>query len=325
MKRSATGARVRWAAVGAAIAVSLGAGLGSGVLSTSAASNPNESTFVSVAPIRILDTRPADNVGLVGKFVSNVERDLQVTGAIDTADGTFENVPAGATGVVLNVTAVRPSAGGFISVNPAGTTGFSASSLNFLAGEVRPNAVTVPLSLDGKISIVYVANGGPADDVDVLVDLVGYTTRVGLLDTQRRLNTLEATSPARSVHEGFNTSRAVSASAQVLATVEIPYDQVGNVTLNASVTLENRDMAVAADAWCTITDTTTVGTQALGRQTIDPEEYATMSLTRGFEVSGSGTFTANLVCRAFSGAYFMSDPNITAVYVPVDPETLAGG
>lgn len=326
-------ARTRWAAIGAAIAVSLGAGFGSGVLTTSAASTLDESTFVSVQPVRILDTRPAEDIGLSGKFVSNFDRELQVTGTIDTADGSAAPVPAGATGVVLNVTAVRPAAGGYISVNPGGTTDFSTSNLNFLAGEIVPNAVTVPLSSDGKISIVYVASSGTGADVDVLVDLVGYTTRAGLLDINRRLNILEATSPLLAAHGGANTVELVATTDEVLATVEIPYQQVGTVLVNASVSGLNMN-ATDRQGRCSISLDESIDLEALTSQTVEPVSNSSISMTRGFDVSGSNTsefddpsltFTANLVCDTTVGSLFLSDPSITAVYVPTDPETFAGG
>ena len=92
--------RSRWAAIGAAVAVSLGAG---GLFVAQAAPGPSESTIVTVTPERILDTRDPVNLGLNGPFTSAVSQKLQVTGSIPTATGTKTVVPAGATGVLLNV------------------------------------------------------------------------------------------------------------------------------------------------------------------------------------------------------------------------------
>jgi len=57
--------------------------------------------MVTIDPVRILDTRDPVNIGLPGPFRSAVSQKLQVTGSA---------VPAGATGVLLNVTVVGPSA-----------------------------------------------------------------------------------------------------------------------------------------------------------------------------------------------------------------------
>jgi len=49
--------RVRWAAIGAAVAVTLGAG---GLMTATAVQNSGEkSTFVAITPCRVMDTRPA--------------------------------------------------------------------------------------------------------------------------------------------------------------------------------------------------------------------------------------------------------------------------
>ncbi|MGZ8688094.1 MAG: hypothetical protein ACXWZP_06675, partial [Gaiellaceae bacterium] len=87
----------------------------------SAAVSADESTFVSVSPVRILDTR--EDIGLPGPFVSPVPQDLKVTGSIPTKVGTAVVVPDGATGVVLNVTVVGPTADGFLSIRPADAPG----------------------------------------------------------------------------------------------------------------------------------------------------------------------------------------------------------
>ncbi len=174
--------RSRWAAIGAAIAVSLGAG---GLFVAQAAPGPAESTIVAVTPERILDTRDPTNLGLPGPFVSQVSQKLQVTGSIPTATGTKVVVPAGATGVLLNVTSVGSTANGFISVRPGDATGTATtSSVNVNAGVVVPNSVQVAMPTAGtnagKIDITWDAYGQTGPTTDILIDVVGYTTNVGL-------------------------------------------------------------------------------------------------------------------------------------------------
>lgn len=178
--------RSRWAALGAAVAVSLGGG---GVFLAQAAPGPNESTVVSVTPARVLDTRDPQNVGLAGPFVSRVSQKLVVTGPIPTATAagtvTATVVPVGATGVLLNVTAVGATADGFLSVRPGDASGVpSTSSLNFSARSVVPNAVQVAVPTSGpnagQIDITYDAYGASGPTTDVLIDVVGYTTNQGI-------------------------------------------------------------------------------------------------------------------------------------------------
>lgn len=175
------GWRSRWAAIGAAVAVTLGAG--ATTWQATASSGGDESTFVPVTPTRILDTRI--DLGLTGPFTSADPRTLTVTGQIPTADGTQTVVPTHANGIALNVTAVAPAAAGFISVRPGDATGTpTTSSLNFEAGDTTPNAVTVSVPTSGtgtgQIELTYDAYGQIGPTTDILVDVVGYTTTAGL-------------------------------------------------------------------------------------------------------------------------------------------------
>lgn len=172
----------RWAAIGAAVAVSIGGG---GIFLASAAPGPAESTVVMVTPARVLDTRDPVNLGLSGPFISPVSQKLQITGPIPTSGGTATVVPVGATGVLLNVTAVAPTANGYISVRPGDATGTPAtSSLNVNAGANLPNAVQVALPTAGanagKIDITYDAYGTAGPNTELLIDVVGYLTNTGL-------------------------------------------------------------------------------------------------------------------------------------------------
>ncbi|MEV5974268.1 hypothetical protein [Streptomyces sp. NPDC051921] len=72
--------------------------------------------------------------------------------------------------VVLNVTATNPTATGYVSVYPYGTTRPAVSNLNFTAGQSVPNLVIVPVK-DGRITF-YNHSG----TVDLLADIAGYYT-----------------------------------------------------------------------------------------------------------------------------------------------------
>lgn len=167
--------RSRWAAIGAAVAVSLGGG---GVFIANAASSA-PSSVVTIDPVRVMDTRDPLNVGLPGPFVSPVSQKLKLTGSVVTTSGTKSVVPVGATGVLLNVTAVSSTARGFISIRPGDATGTpTTSSLNFELGETSPNSVQVALPTSGanagQIDITYDALGVAGPTTDVLIDVVGY-------------------------------------------------------------------------------------------------------------------------------------------------------
>jgi hypothetical protein len=157
--------RSRWAAVGAAVAVTLGAG-GIGLVS---ATNPdNAVTFVPITPCRVFDTRPGvDNVGPRATPLGSGETfTVQATGT----SGNCTEVPAEATGVSMNVTSVGPTAPTFLTIWAAGETMPLASSLNPVPGEPpTPNGVMTELSATGQFSIYNLAG-----TVNVLADINGY-------------------------------------------------------------------------------------------------------------------------------------------------------
>ena len=116
------------------------------------------SNYTAVAPFRILDTR---NTGpALGPGVTRI---LQVTGV-----GT-PPIPADAVAVVLNVTAVSGTASSLLSLYPTGTPSPGTSNLNFRAGTVTPNLVTVTIGTGGEVSILNALG-----TVNVLADVEGY-------------------------------------------------------------------------------------------------------------------------------------------------------
>src|SRR6187549_2062151 len=107
MKRSNAGpvSRARWAAIGAAVAVSLGAG---GVAVTHAVVSTGErDAFVPISPCRLFDLRPApDTVGTRSTPLSASETYTQPV----RGDNGLCHIPADATAVAMNVTAVGGTA-----------------------------------------------------------------------------------------------------------------------------------------------------------------------------------------------------------------------
>ncbi|MGA0218475.1 MAG: hypothetical protein ACO3LO_07295, partial [Ilumatobacteraceae bacterium] len=97
------------------------------------------------------------------RFTTDSRRTVQVTGRA--------GIPEGATSAVVNVTAVSPTAEGFVTAFPAGTRVPNASNLNLRAGETRPNLAVVSLSASGAIELQsvlpYYLNGS----VDLIVDV----------------------------------------------------------------------------------------------------------------------------------------------------------
>jgi hypothetical protein len=272
---------------------------------------------VTVTPERILDTRDPNNVGLNGPFVSAVSQKLQVTGSIPTATGTKTVVPAGATGVLLNVTPVGATADGFISIRPGDATGAATtSSLNFTTGDILPNAVQVGVPTAGanagKIDITFDAYGVAGPTTDILIDVVGYMTSAGLQELVADLPSV--------AYAGGNQLEGVGTTAEVIRTVTLVPPSDGTVIAQSNV---NTDNDAGEQTQCSITTNSTLDSSfnqwAGGGTTAN---YHMLSGLRGFDAQAGVPLTINLVCRASTGSVTVFDTNLAATFSPTDGAVL---
>jgi hypothetical protein len=182
--------RIRWAAIGAAIAVSLGGGV---TLFAQAGAVPaTSSAFVAVSPVRVLDTRDAV-VLWAGPFATGVPHDVKVTGSIPTSSGTQTVMPAGSTGVVLNVTVVNSTADGYVSVRPADAVGApTTSNINFEARKTVANSITVNLPTSGAdagtFEVWFDSMGVAGATADILVDVTGYYSSTSIAEIETAID-----------------------------------------------------------------------------------------------------------------------------------------
>ncbi len=124
-------------------------------------------------PIRACDTRlgqPANQCNQGGNAAGTLGGGTTKEVNVESGLG----VAAGATAVVLNVTATTTSAASYLTVWPTGTAQPLASSLNWSAGQTISNRVFAPVSAAGDIN-VFNAYGS----ADVVIDLDGYYTTAG--------------------------------------------------------------------------------------------------------------------------------------------------
>ncbi len=124
--------------------------------------DPPGTLFHPVGPTRLVDTRYSQGATTLR---TNVPQRIAVSG--------LAGVPANAVAVSGNLTVVGPSHAGYVSLTPGRVVNPVTSTLNFPAGDVRANAVTVPLGSDGSVWVVY--KGGPASATSGLIlDITGY-------------------------------------------------------------------------------------------------------------------------------------------------------
>jgi hypothetical protein len=125
------------------------------------------STSASVAPARLLDTRPgsstidhlSEGIG-IRDFVSVTE--LHVAGR--------GGVAPDATAVVLNITVTGPLGNAFVTVYPCGSEPPNASNINYVANQTIANLVIAKVGDGGNVCIFTLA---PAH---LIADVNGYYT-----------------------------------------------------------------------------------------------------------------------------------------------------
>jgi hypothetical protein len=170
-----------------------------------------------LSPTRLMDTR-TDGLPLS----SGMEVDLSVAGG-------SRPVPATATAVILNMTVTNTSGPGFLTVWPTGNPRPTASNLNWVAGETRPNLVTVQVGVSGLVAIVA------SSRTDVIADLEGY-----FLAPSGTAGEYVAVAPSRMLDTRAPGKAALAAGATLNLTVTgsggVPSAGVSAVVLNVTVT-----------------------------------------------------------------------------------------
>jgi streptogramin lyase len=119
--------------------------------------------FTGVTPARVLDTRSGlGQGGVPGPVGTGQTLSAQISGR--------GGVPAsGVSAVVMNVTAVDPTAASYLTVWPSGTDRPDISNLNFVPRQTVPNLVTVGVGPNGKVN-AFNSSGA----THLLFDVVGY-------------------------------------------------------------------------------------------------------------------------------------------------------
>jgi hypothetical protein len=182
-------------------------------------------SLVPVAPARLLDTR--SGVGASGPVAAWGTVSLQVTGR--------GGVPAsGVAAVVLNITVADTQIAGFITAYPSGTGLPAVSNINYVAGQVVPNAAVVKLGSDGKVNLT----NSSAGTVQLTADVAGYylagnPTAAGtlsILNPFRLLDTRTGTGAAGPVGAGGTVTM------QVAGVGGLPATGMSAVVLNVTVT-----------------------------------------------------------------------------------------
>lgn len=150
---------LRWMAIGAIV-------IGVLPLGDAGAAPSDPAAVIPLDPARILDTRHGLGTAAPAIVSPGETLTLQVTGA--------GGVPAGATGVVANVTVTEATGAGWVAAYPADGELPEASVINYSAGEDVANMVTAKLSPSGELRL-YNAQS----HAHLVVDVAGYLSPTG--------------------------------------------------------------------------------------------------------------------------------------------------
>ena len=80
-------------------------------------------------------------------------------------------MPPTAKAVAVNVTVVNPTAGGHLTLYPAGGSLPMASTINFRSGIVRANNAILAVGASGQVSVFC---GMASGSTDFVLDVSGY-------------------------------------------------------------------------------------------------------------------------------------------------------
>ena len=174
------------------------------------AAAPPKGSYVPTGPTRAMDTRTTIG-GAQAPVVAGTPRVLQIAGA--------NGIPAsGVTAVVMNVTAVRPTANTVVTVYPDGLRQPATSNLNVPKGAVMPNLAVVPV-VNGKVDFAVTAGS-----VDLLADVTGYysTSATGG-------STFTSAGPVRAMDTRNGTGGVATARVAAAGTVKLKVAGVNGI------------------------------------------------------------------------------------------------
>lgn len=189
----------------------------------------------AVEPARLLDTRPGEKtIDGVSAGVGRASAGSTVTLKVAGRGG----VPADASAALLNLTAVLPSAGTYLTAYPCDEARPNASTINLPADDIRANGAIVKLSAAGTVC-VYTVSG-----TDIVVDVNGYVPRasqVTTLNPARLLDTRPGEKTVDGVGAGAGRARPGSVvTLKVAGRAGVPADATG-VFLNVTAVLPSAD------------------------------------------------------------------------------------
>lgn len=289
-----TTTRTRWAAVGAAVAVTLGAG-GMGLVDATSGGEADQGIFEPVGPCRLLDTRPDQGIG--GRTTPLAPGETQrFTASGD--QGECAGIPADAVAVELNVTGLLTTGATHFTLWDGRGDVPNASHVNIRLGDgPTPNSVTTALD-DGGFALF-----NSSANAHVIVDLVGVYREH---DHDDRYYTQEQIGDRFFAVEGERNSSlvqvATEANSVAINSVAVDVPGPGQVLLSVDGWFQNEIVdGTILEVLCSLSIDGNYDASHETRFLRDDLEWSTdfsapFSLQRVIDVSGATTIEGQLVC-----------------------------
>jgi hypothetical protein len=206
------------------------AGNWSSVVSDTITVTPPDTTFRTITPVRLLDTR-TNNPSGAKKLSTGTPMTFKVAGR--------GGIPADAIAVSGNLTVTGATASGYVSLGPIVGSTPQTSTINLPKGDTRANGVIVPLDRTGRLEATY--KGASGSTTHLIFDATGYFVageggeRYHALDPGRFLDTrgisdVTAGDPLRDAQP-----LAVVIGGRTVGSTAVPVDAVA-ITGNLTVT-----------------------------------------------------------------------------------------
>ena len=268
---------------------------------------PTPATYHAITPVRALDTRTGN--GLSGKLYASTPRTFVVAGRL--------GVPANASAVTGNVTVVNAGNGWAVYLGPDPVASPATSTINFKAGQVTGNGLTVALSLTGTLSATYISTAGSS--TDLVFDVTGYFTPDGTGATYHPMN------PARLL----DTRSGVGLSGRLSAGVPRTFTVAGRMGVPANATAVTGNVTVVnpTNAWAVYLGPVAQSSPSTSTINFNSGEVKGNSLT--VALGTGGTLSATYISTAGNYTDLVFDvtgyytPDATgARFVPISPARL---
>ena len=225
---------------------------------------PTLSSFRSINPARILETRP----GLTTIDGLQQGDGARTAGSVTAVQiGGRASVSSDPSAVVLNVTVTAAQAAGYVTVYPCGTAVPMASNINYVTGSTVANLVVAKIGTGGTVC-VFTSSG-----IDLVTDVNGYfptATSYKPLDPARLLDTRPGftTVDGRFIGAGLRPANSIT---------ELYVDGRGGVPVGAATVVLN----------VTVTEPTAPGFVTVYPCGIDPPLASNLNYRSGATVANA--------------------------------------